>query len=76
MAKKTRKAVTIDVALRQSISKSGRTYYDLGRAAGVDPSVILRFMADPEAAGRGGDMRLSTASKIAAELGLILVNAE
>ena len=75
MAKKAKKAAPLDTALRQAITKSGRTYYDLGRAAGVDPSVILRFMADPEAAGRGGDMRLSTASKLAAELGLTLTTA-
>ena len=59
----------IDVALKAAIRKSGRTYYDLGRAAGVAPSVILRFMSDDPQA-RGGDLRLSTAARIAAELGL------
>lgn len=63
----------IDEALKVAIRKSGRTYYDLGRAAGVEPSVILRFMADPEEVGRGGDIRLSTAAKLAAELGLRLL---
>ena len=67
MAKKPTK---IDAALKAAIRKSGRTYYDLGRAAGVQPSVILRFMSDDPQAGRGGDLRLSTAAKIAAELGL------
>lgn len=62
----------IDAALKAAIRKSGRTYYDLGHAAGVQPSVILRFMTDDPQAGRGGDMRLSTAAKIAAELGLEL----
>lgn len=62
----------IDVALKAAIRKSGRTYYELGRAAGVDPSVILRFMADPDEVGRGGDIRLSSAAKLAAELGLTL----
>jgi hypothetical protein len=69
MAKKT---LPIDAALKKAITKSGRTYYELGQAAGVGPSVILRFMADPEATGRGGDMRLSTAAKLAAVLGLEL----
>jgi hypothetical protein len=62
----------IDVALKAAIRKSGRTYYEIGRSAGVDPSVILRFMADPDEVGRGGDIRLSSAAKLAAELGLTL----
>lgn len=61
----------IDEALKAAIRKSGRTYYDLGRSAGVAPSVILRFMSDDPQA-RGGDLRLSTAARIAAELGLEL----
>jgi hypothetical protein len=64
-----RKAAGIDVALKAAIRKSGRKYYDLGHASGVAPSVILRFMSDDPQA-RGGDMRLSTAAKLAAELGL------
>lgn len=62
----------IDQALKAAIRKSGRSYYDLGRSAGVAPSVILRFMSDDPQA-RGGDLRLSTAAKLAAELGLELV---
>jgi hypothetical protein len=68
MAKKT---PPIDTALKAAIRKSGRTYYDIGKAAGVAPSVILRFMSDDPQA-RGGDMRLSTAARIASELGLRL----
>jgi hypothetical protein len=66
-----KKPSLMDAALKVAIRKSGRSYYDLGRAAGVAPSVILRFMSDDPQA-RGGDMRLSTAAKIAAELGLEL----
>lgn len=66
-----KKPSLMDAALKVAIRKSGRTYYELGRAAGVAPSVILRFMSDDPQA-RGGDMRLSTAAKIAAELGLEL----
>ena len=66
-----KKPVMIDEALKAAIKKSGRTYYELGKAAGVAPSVILRFMSDDPQA-RGGDVRLSTASRIAAELGLKL----
>jgi predicted transcriptional regulator len=67
-----KKPSLMDAALKVAIRKSGRTYYELGRAAGVAPSVILRFMSDDPQA-RGGDMRLSTAAKIAAELGLELL---
>ena len=68
---KARKPPMIDAALKAAVKKSGRSYYDLGRAAGVAPSVILRFMTeDPQA--RGGDLRLSTAAKLAAELNLSL----
>lgn len=67
-----KKPPMIDDALKAAIRKSGRSYYDLGRAAGVAPSVILRFMTDDPQAGRGGDLRLSTAAKLAAELGLEL----
>ena len=66
-----KKPAMIDEALKAEIRKSGRTYYELGKAAGVAPSVILRFMSDDPQA-RGGDMRLSTAARIAAELGLKL----
>ncbi len=65
----TSKAVMIDVSLKRAIRQSGRTYYELGQAAGIAPSVILRFMSDDPQA-RGGDMRLSTAAKLAAELRL------
>lgn len=61
----------IDAGLKAAVRKSGRSYYDLGQAAGIAPSVILRFMSDDPQA-RGGDMRLSTAAKLAAELGLEL----
>ena len=65
------KPLMIDVSLKRAIRQSGRSYYDLGQAAGVQPSVILRFMSDDPQA-RGGDIRLSTAAKLAAELGLSL----
>lgn len=71
-AKGSSRPPLIDTALKAAIRKSGRTYYDLGRSAGVAPSVILRFMSDDPQAGRGGDLRLSTAARIAAELGLEL----
>jgi len=64
-----KKPELIDAALKAAVRKSGRTYYELGKAAGIAPSMILRFMSDDPQA-RGGDMRLSTAAKLAAELGL------
>lgn len=62
----------IDEALKAAIRKSGLTHYALGKLAGVDPSVIDRFMRDPGAGERGGDLRLSTAARLAASLGLEL----
>lgn len=67
----SKKPQLIDESLKAAIRKSGRSYYDIGHAAGVAPSVILRFMSDDPQA-RGGDIRLSTAAKLAAELGLRL----
>jgi hypothetical protein len=67
-----KKPSLMDAALKVAIRKSGRTYYELGRAAGVAPSVILRFMSDDPQA-RGGDIRLSTAAMLAVELGLELL---
>lgn len=59
-------------AMKKAITASGRSYYELGRSAGVDPSVITRFMAAGDHLERGGDIRLSTASRLADELGLTL----
>jgi len=71
----TRKPLRIDAALKTAVRKSGRSYYDLGQAAAISPSVILRFMSDDPQA-RGGDLRLSTAAKLAAELGLELTSCQ
>ena len=71
MAKKAKaKAPSLVSTLKAKITASGRSYYELGRAAGVDPSVITRFMAAGDPDDRGGDIRLSTASRLADELGL------
>ena len=59
----------IDVALRQAIRASGLTHYAIGKAAGVAPSQIDRFMM-PADDPRHRDLRLGTAAKIAAILGL------
>jgi hypothetical protein len=36
---------TIADQLKAAIAASGRTHYDIGKAADVDPATILRFMA-------------------------------
>lgn len=69
MATKTK---SIDDVLKAEITKSGLTHYALGKAAGVAPSVIDRFMLAPGSRERGGDLRLSTAARLAAALGLEL----
>jgi DNA-binding phage protein len=66
--RKTARPPMIDDQLREAIAASGRTHSDIGRAAGVNPGMILRFMA------RERTLRLDTAGKIAAALGLRLMD--
>lgn len=61
----------IDAALRKAITASGLTHYSIGKAAGVAPSQLDRFMM-PADDPRHRDLRLATAAKIAAFLGLRL----
>ena len=68
-----RKPRQIDAVLRQAIKADGRTHYAIGQAAGVAPSQIDRFMmadSDP----RHRDLRLATAARIAAVIGLELIH--
>lgn len=67
----TRKPQTIDTALRKAIKASGLTHYTIGRTSGVAPSQIDRFML-PAEDPRHRDLRLATAARIAAALGLVL----
>jgi len=64
----------LDAALRQAIKASGMTHYTLGQVAGVAPSQIDRFMM-PADDPRHRDLRLATAGRIAAALGLVLTGA-
>ena len=68
----SRRPLMIDDALKAAIKKSGLTHYALGKEAGVAPSVIDRFMVEAGSGERGGDLRISTAAKIAAAMGLEL----
>jgi len=68
----SRKPRPIDATLRSAIKASGLTHYRLGQEAGVAPSQIDRFMMPP-ADPRHRDLRLATAAKIAAVLGLDLL---
>ncbi len=58
--------VTITEQLKPAIETSGRTAYDIGNQAGVDPGQIQRFMAGERT------LRLTTVDRIAAALGLTL----
>jgi len=51
--------------LRAAIRASGQSANELGRLTGVPQPTITRFLA-------GADMKLSTASRLAAHLGLEL----
>ena len=60
-------ASNVEKTLRQAARKYGNNYA-LSKESGVPASVILRFIqGGPD--GKGSDIRLSTASKIAAALG-------
>jgi hypothetical protein len=72
MAPTTKRPRPIDAALRQAIKASGLTHYRLGQDAAVAPSQIDRFML-PASDPRHRDLRLATAAKIAAVLGLELM---
>jgi len=61
-----RKPKPIDAALKAAITKSGLTHYALGQAAGVSPAQLDRFVAGER------DLRLGTAARLAAALGLEL----
>lgn len=67
-----KKTKSLDAALRQAIKASGLTHYAIGKAAAVAPSQIDRFMM-PADDPRHRDLRLATAAKIAAFLGLELM---
>lgn len=57
----------INEQLRKAIEKSGESFYALAKRSGVNAVVISRF------ASKERDLRLETAAKIAAALGLTLV---
>jgi hypothetical protein len=65
------KPIPLDAAVWKAIKASGMTHYAIGKAAGVAPCVIDRFM-HPADDPRHRDIRLETAAKIAAVLGIIL----
>lgn len=67
-----KKPPMIDAVLRKAVKADGRTHYAIGQAAGVAPSVIDRFML-PANDPRHRDIRLATAARIAAAVGMILV---
>lgn len=70
-----KKPPMIDAALRKAVKDDGRTHYALGKAAGVAPCVLDRFML-PADDPRHRDIRLETAARIAAALGLVLRPAD
>ena len=72
MSPMPKKPPMIDAALRKAIKSSGVTHYTLGQVAGVAPCQIDRFM-HPADDPRHRDIRLETAGKLAAALGLVLV---
>lgn len=60
------KTVDLEGTLRQAARNSGLSTYKLAKKAGLAVSIVQQFIT-------GGDLRLRTASKIAAVLGLDLL---
>jgi len=56
-------------ALRQAITRSGLSYYQLSKDSGVNAVIISRFVAGER------DLRLQTASRLAKALKLELKSA-
>lgn len=52
--------------MRDAIQQSGLTHYAIGKEAGIDPSVLDRFVSGER------DIQLGTAAKITNVLGLAL----
>lgn len=66
MSKRTRKPADIAEQLRAAALNSGQTMYALAKGAGIDRAVMVRYLNEDR------DMRLTTAAKLAAYLGLEL----
>ena len=64
MAKKKPQRTTLPDGLRQALRNSGKTSYQLNEETGVNHGVILRFSKGER------DIRLETAEKLAAAVGL------
>ena len=64
MAKKKPQRTTLPDGLRQALRNSGKTSYQLNEETGVNHGVILRFLKGER------DIRLETAEKLAAAVGL------
>lgn len=64
MAKKKTERTTLPDGLRQALTNSGKTSYQLQVETGIDHAVILRFMKGQR------DIRLATAEQLALVVGL------
>ena len=67
MAHFAKRELDLQAALREAIVQDGRSHYAIGKAAGVEPNVIDRFISGER------DIRLATAAKIAAAVCFSLV---
>jgi hypothetical protein len=59
--------MTVSDALRAAIEKSGRTYYDIAKEAGVDWGTLQRFVD-----GTRPNIRIDSVDKLCVALGLEL----
>lgn len=60
---------TVSDRLREAIRESNKTMYEVAKEAGVDYSIVRRFLNDER------DMKLATADRLAAYFGLELTSS-
>ena len=70
MAKGTKKQPHLSDQLRTAIDDSGLTIYRIAKDSGVEPTALMRFYHGER------DIRLGSAEKVAARLGLHLAKRD
>jgi transcriptional regulator with XRE-family HTH domain len=70
MTKPEKKPPTMTETIREMIRARGLTTYRVGKSAGMTPTVVARFLSGER------DLKGATLDKLAAALGLALVETE
>ena len=67
MSKRRTKPADLAEQLRQALRDCGHTQYEISKGSGIDRAMLVRFLTHER------DIRMKTAGKLAAFLGLELV---